>query len=202
MEPQRWVVPASTRRARWLIYAHAGRHVRLQRSRWLDAVSADEQHRRACLIYRSPRTARRSSRSIAAASWALGVRSFHREYAFPEPYADAVLLDPDNICHIYVSPRQRAQKTFELLFAGLGKIPKHTTTELVRSFARQRLHTNAAQISEWNYGDFEECCCHCALGHPSRFSAGLDVRGNLSQEQESRMGHLSRRVRGSHAYDL
>ncbi|KZW02559.1 phosphoglycerate mutase-like protein [Exidia glandulosa HHB12029] len=51
-----------------------------------------------------------------------------------------MLLDPDNICHIYVSPRQRAQKTFELLFPGLGEIPKHSTTDIVR---------------EWDYGDYE-----------------------------------------------
>lgn len=50
------------------------------------------------------------------------------------------MLDPDSLCHIFVSPRQRAQKTFELLFNILPQLPPHTTTEEVR---------------EWDYGDYE-----------------------------------------------
>jgi probable phosphoglycerate mutase len=43
------------------------------------------------------------------------------------------------LCHVFVSPRQRAYKTFELLFAKAG-VPKHQVTEDVR---------------EWDYGDYE-----------------------------------------------
>jgi probable phosphoglycerate mutase len=44
------------------------------------------------------------------------------------------------MCHVFVSPRKRAQRTFALLFGGLPELPPHTTTEDVR---------------EWDYGDYE-----------------------------------------------
>jgi len=50
------------------------------------------------------------------------------------------LIDPDSVSHIIVSPRQRAQKTFQLLFAAVDKLPSFTTSNLVR---------------EWDYGDYE-----------------------------------------------
>ncbi|KAL5535424.1 hypothetical protein ACEPAF_3518 [Sanghuangporus sanghuang] len=50
------------------------------------------------------------------------------------------LLDPDNICHAFVSPRIRSRRTFELLFANVPNPPPHTFTEEVR---------------EWDYGDYE-----------------------------------------------
>ncbi|KAH7104625.1 phosphoglycerate mutase-like protein [Auriculariales sp. MPI-PUGE-AT-0066] len=54
------------------------------------------------------------------------------------------LLDPSNICHIYVSPRQRARKTFELLFddceADQQKRPPYTVWPCVQ---------------EWDYGEYE-----------------------------------------------
>ena len=50
------------------------------------------------------------------------------------------LLDPSSICHAFVSPRQRASKTFELLFSHLPDLPPHVLTEDVR---------------EWDYGDYE-----------------------------------------------
>ncbi|KAG8850147.1 hypothetical protein FRB96_000522 [Tulasnella sp. 330] len=58
----------------------------------------------------------------------------------PEVVGHGKMLDPDNLCHIFISPRQRAQKTFELLFDILPELPPHTTTEEVR---------------EWDYGDYE-----------------------------------------------
>ena len=49
-------------------------------------------------------------------------------------------IDPTNICVAFVSPRQRAQKTFDLLFEHLGQKPKHVVTEEAR---------------EWDYGGME-----------------------------------------------
>jgi len=52
------------------------------------------------------------------------------------------LIDPDTLCYVFVSPRQRARKTFELLFNQLpgSELPKHEISEDVR---------------EWDYGDYE-----------------------------------------------
>ncbi|PPQ67064.1 hypothetical protein CVT25_005665 [Psilocybe cyanescens] len=53
---------------------------------------------------------------------------------------DGLLLDPKNICTAQVSPRQRATKTFHLLFEHTGVFPHYVLTEEVR---------------EWDYGDYE-----------------------------------------------
>ncbi|KAI0778582.1 phosphoglycerate mutase-like protein [Trametes elegans] len=50
------------------------------------------------------------------------------------------IIDPKNICLIFVSPRLRAHRTFHLLFDHLPAIPNHVTTEEVR---------------EWDYGEYE-----------------------------------------------
>ncbi|KAN0100509.1 Histidine phosphatase superfamily [Tylopilus felleus] len=49
-------------------------------------------------------------------------------------------LDPKNLDIAFISPRQRAHKTFHLLFEHLPSIPDHIVTEDVR---------------EWDYGDYE-----------------------------------------------
>jgi len=49
-------------------------------------------------------------------------------------------LDPANICHAFVSPRQRAKHTFDLLFAGCPNPPSFVVTE---------------EVAEWDYGDYE-----------------------------------------------
>ncbi|KAG8831928.1 hypothetical protein FRC18_005741 [Serendipita sp. 400] len=49
------------------------------------------------------------------------------------------LVQVPNICHVLVSPRQRAQKTFFTLFEG-QELPSYETTEAVR---------------EWDYGDYD-----------------------------------------------
>ncbi|KAJ7786167.1 histidine phosphatase superfamily [Mycena metata] len=49
------------------------------------------------------------------------------------------VLDPKNLCTVYVSPRQRAHKTFHLLFEHV-ETPHHTITEECR---------------EWDYGEYE-----------------------------------------------
>lgn len=50
------------------------------------------------------------------------------------------LVDPANLCVVFVSPRQRAHKTFHLLFDHLPELPAHVATSTVR---------------EWDYGDYE-----------------------------------------------
>ncbi|KZT30688.1 phosphoglycerate mutase-like protein [Neolentinus lepideus HHB14362 ss-1] len=50
------------------------------------------------------------------------------------------LIDPKNLCQVLVSPRQRAHKTFHLLFDQLDEVPPHLFTEEVR---------------EWDYGQYE-----------------------------------------------
>jgi probable phosphoglycerate mutase len=50
------------------------------------------------------------------------------------------VIDPKNLSIAFVSPRQRAHKTFNLLMEHLPEKPKHVLTEEVR---------------EWDYGDYE-----------------------------------------------
>ncbi|KAI0932015.1 hypothetical protein AcW1_000737 [Taiwanofungus camphoratus] len=50
------------------------------------------------------------------------------------------VVDPKNICTVYVSPRARAHHTFHLMFNHLPALPAHIITEEVR---------------EWDYGDYE-----------------------------------------------
>ena len=50
------------------------------------------------------------------------------------------ILDPSNLSIAFVSPRQRAQRTFNLLTEHLPEKPKYILTEDVR---------------EWDYGDYE-----------------------------------------------
>ncbi|EDR15129.1 uncharacterized protein LACBIDRAFT_242520 [Laccaria bicolor S238N-H82] len=49
-------------------------------------------------------------------------------------------IDPKNLCTVLVSPRQRAHRTFDLLFEHLEDAPEYSLTEDVR---------------EWDYGDYE-----------------------------------------------
>ncbi|KAL2281227.1 hypothetical protein FJTKL_11674 [Diaporthe vaccinii] len=50
------------------------------------------------------------------------------------------LLDPTRLAHVFVSPRKRARRTFELLIADTIK---------------DRIVTFTDDITEWNYGDYE-----------------------------------------------
>ncbi|KAF3912489.1 hypothetical protein ABW20_dc0105840 [Dactylellina cionopaga] len=52
------------------------------------------------------------------------------------------LIDPARVAHVWVSPRKRAQQTFDLLFGSGNTVPeeKVTVTE---------------DIAEWDYGDYE-----------------------------------------------
>ncbi|KAF9462105.1 histidine phosphatase superfamily [Collybia nuda] len=53
---------------------------------------------------------------------------------------DGLMVDPKNLCTVFVSPRQRAHKTFHLLFSHVTEVPHHILSEEVR---------------EWDYGDYE-----------------------------------------------
>lgn len=50
------------------------------------------------------------------------------------------LLDPSRLVHVFVSPRKRATRTFELLLSGAVEKSNVTLTE---------------DIAEWDYGDYE-----------------------------------------------
>lgn len=55
------------------------------------------------------------------------------------------LIDPTKLAHIFISPRKRAQSTFDLLFDGIGK------ESLVES---GKVSTTEA-LAEWDYGKYE-----------------------------------------------
>ena len=55
------------------------------------------------------------------------------------------LIDPSRFAHIFVSPRQRAQKTLDLL---LGDGQKE-------ALVREGKVTTTEDIAEWDYGDYE-----------------------------------------------
>lgn len=50
------------------------------------------------------------------------------------------LIDPEKVAYVFVSPRQRAHRTFDLLFEDCPERPRYELTEEVR---------------EWDYGDWE-----------------------------------------------
>ncbi len=55
------------------------------------------------------------------------------------------LIDPSKLTHIFVSPRQRAQKTLDLL---LGDDQKD-------ALVKEGRVTITEDIAEWDYGDYE-----------------------------------------------
>ncbi|KAI4134109.1 MAG: hypothetical protein LQ341_006083 [Variospora aurantia] len=68
------------------------------------------------------------------------------------------LIVPSQLAHIYVSPRKRAQRTFELL--DLGCREKLPWQEQPQSENEQHVRTDAKvqvtdDIREWDYGDYE-----------------------------------------------
>ena len=55
------------------------------------------------------------------------------------------LIDPSKLTHIFVSPRQRAQSTLNLL---LGEAQKD-------EFVKEGKVTTTEDIAEWDYGEYE-----------------------------------------------
>jgi sedoheptulose-bisphosphatase len=87
-----------------------------------------------------PLTARGEQRILARRQETVGEGSEWLVHWIQSPVSHRLieLLDPANICMVFVSPRQRAHTTFHLLFGHLGQqVPEHVISELVR---------------EWDYG--------------------------------------------------
>ena len=61
-------------------------------------------------------------------------------YEMRSPPPSAEIIDPKNICTVFVSPRIRAHRTFHLLFEHLPELPPHVINE---------------ELREWDYGEYE-----------------------------------------------
>lgn len=104
------------------------------------------------------------------------------------------LIDPGLLTSIHVSPRTRAQKTFNFLFASLDAKPALTIDENVR---------------EWTYGDYEGFYKHEAVasrkakGLPSG-EGGWDIwvdgceGGESAEEMTTRVDGVVKAVRDAH----
>ncbi|KIY66170.1 phosphoglycerate mutase-like protein [Cylindrobasidium torrendii FP15055 ss-10] len=58
----------------------------------------------------------------------------------PLVVGEGKIIDPRNLCTVFVSPRIRAHKTFHLLFESIQPTPKHLIVE---------------DCHEWDYGEYE-----------------------------------------------
>ena len=56
------------------------------------------------------------------------------------------LIDPSRLAHVYISPRKRAQITFELLFDNAGD---------KRALREARKVSTTDRLAEWGYGLYE-----------------------------------------------
>jgi len=98
---------------------------------------------------------------------------------------DGKLIDPVNICHIYVSPRQRAQKTFQLLFGNLTSFPSHETLDDAR---------------EWDYGAYEGLISSEIRQRQPNWEIFRDgcPDGESAEEMAQRMDRVIAKVRKIH----
>lgn len=55
------------------------------------------------------------------------------------------LIDPSKISHVFISPRIRAQQTFELMFEGKGR----------EKLVEEGKATTTEALAEWDYGKYE-----------------------------------------------
>lgn len=55
------------------------------------------------------------------------------------------LIDPVKLAHVFVSPRERALSTFDLLFDGVGKVV----------LLKAKKVTITEELAEWDYGQYE-----------------------------------------------
>lgn len=55
------------------------------------------------------------------------------------------LVDPLKLAHAFISPRKRAQTTFDLLFDGAGK----------EALLKDKKVTTTEELAEWDYGKYE-----------------------------------------------
>ncbi|KAI4245066.1 MAG: hypothetical protein L6R40_002665 [Gallowayella cf. fulva] len=73
------------------------------------------------------------------------------------------LIDPAKLVHVFVSPRKRAQQTFDLLFR----------EGTVQASAHDIDVTTTDELAEWDYGAYEGLKTHEI--HARRRERGLDV---------------------------
>ena len=69
-----------------------------------------------------------------------------------------LLIDPGNLARIYVSPRQRAQRTLELLFETAGReacLPANSDEDAGDVGSGEVDVRVTEDIAEWGYGDYE-----------------------------------------------
>ncbi|KXN83900.1 Sedoheptulose 1,7-bisphosphatase [Leucoagaricus sp. SymC.cos] len=95
------------------------------------------------------------------------------------------LIDPKNLCTVFVSPRQRAHKTFHLLFENMPKTPNHVLTEEVR---------------EWDYGEYEGLVTAEILERNPGWDGWKDgyVGGERVEELQARADAVIEQVRAYH----
>lgn len=56
-----------------------------------------------------------------------------------------MLIDPVKLAHVFISPRKRAQTTFDLLFDRLDK----------EALVKDEKVTTTEELAEWDYGRYE-----------------------------------------------
>ena len=66
------------------------------------------------------------------------------------------LIDPAKLAHVFISPRKRAQETFDLLFDGEeGAEAGDSKGKLAREGILSGKVTTTEALAEWDYGDYE-----------------------------------------------
>ncbi|KAF8078756.1 histidine phosphatase superfamily [Lyophyllum atratum] len=98
---------------------------------------------------------------------------------------DGLVVDPKNLCTVFVSPRQRAHKTFHLLFAHVPEVPHHILSEEVR---------------EWDYGDYEGLLSSEIKKQNPNWSIWKDgcPGGESAAEMEARVDNVVKKIREYH----
>ncbi|GAW06033.1 phosphoglycerate mutase-like protein [Lentinula edodes] len=93
-------------------------------------------------------------------------------------------IDPKNLCTVFVSPRQRAHKTFHLLF-GHVETPNHILTEEAR---------------EWDYGEYEGLLSSEIKEKRPHWNIWLDgcPGGESVEQMENRVDRIIDSVRKYH----
>ncbi|KAJ7092584.1 histidine phosphatase superfamily [Mycena epipterygia] len=94
------------------------------------------------------------------------------------------ILDPKNLCTVFVSPRQRAHKTFHLLFEHV-ETPHHLLTEECR---------------EWDYGEYEGLLSSEIKAKNPTWSIWNDgcPGGESVEQMEARVDSIIAKVREYH----